>query len=252
MKKKIKIIGVIAAITSIPFLICFAFAQGSFSEDYPGNGSETIVSLADAQVAQGARLYWRVYGHFPENWVTVEASGISEAELVGFQLEPINPDDPSLNFEGDVYYENNNGTAFVHVMNNRGEQKRTRVQMARTYTQVLGDFGEFVELTDEQQARIDEIINSEEQLLQFAMLGNFNRSVELFRSANNRFPNDLQEFMDSGFSPISSSTINPVTNSPFKFDGSPGDVRVAFSDDSASIRHVDEKGVKLPYFNYFF
>src|SRR5690606_2646904 len=226
--------------------VSFAGEQGNISEEYPGSGKEITVRLADALVSNGARCYYRANGRFPDNWDEVVASGIGSKYLVGYQLEKINPDDPTLNFPGDVYYENNRGTAFVHCMSLDGSQERIRLQIPSTYEATLLLMQDNLELTVDQKSRVSEIISDEYQLQQFAILGSFSRSVELFRTIHDRYPADLQEFLNCGFSPVTDTTINPVTGVPFKFDGSAGDVFLEFRSDRVLLMHRDKEGILLP------
>ncbi|MEZ5338977.1 MAG: hypothetical protein R3F46_12025 [bacterium] len=232
--------------------VSFAGEQGTISEKYPGNGSEITVRLADALVSTGARCFYRAYGRFPDNWDEVVASGIGSTSLMGYQLEMINPDDPTLNFPGDVYYENNRGTAFVHCMSLDGSQERIRLQIPSTYEATLLQMQDSMALTDDQRSRVLQIISDENQLQQFAILGSFSRSIELFRTIHDRYPSDLQEFLSYGFSPVADTTLNPVTGVPFKFDGSAGDIFLEFHSDRMLLIHRDKEGILLPYFDYYF
>jgi hypothetical protein len=244
------------AVLMAVFIVCsatyVAAEQGSISEEYPGIGNEIIIRLSDTLVTQGLRCYYRAHGNFPEKWSDVKDSGISTVILVGYQMQEINPDDPSLDFPGDVYYENNRGTAFVHVLNLDGHPERIRVHFPSTYVKTLQGMTEILELSTDQHARMNEISKDNRQLLQYAMLGNMTRSMEIFRSIYNRYPADLQEFFQSGISPVTYNTINPITGSSFKFDGTPGDVFIDLRDSMIIVTSVDEKGIELPHFNYYF
>ena len=246
-------LGGLTVLAMLVFQQSGTLAQGNFSDDYPGTGEEMIISIADTQVAQGARCFYKAYGRFPQSWAEVEEQGISSSNLLGYRMQPIDPDDSQLEFSGDVHYEFNAGQAIVHTMDLHGEVNDLSLQVPGTYTSRFEDFIASGKLSEEQVERFHDYAANEAQLLQFAILGNISRSIRIYQDVHGSPPDSLTQFFASGISPVNENTINPLTGQPFRYDGSAGDVRIEFTDTGMVIvRHVDAEGVEMPFFDYFF
>lgn len=208
------------------------------------------ISVANAMLASAARYYYRAYGEFPATWQDLRQSGLQDAPLVGFQMQAIDPGDASLDFPGDVYFENRDGAGILHSMELNGEASEILLGIPQSYAEQFSKLSEMLPMTEVQARRFREYAADEKQLLQFAMLGSISRSLMIYPDVHGSAPATLDEYMNSGLCPITPSTINPVTGVPFRFDGSPGDITFRITEHGVGFRHVDAEGVDMPWFMY--
>ncbi|MEZ5337824.1 MAG: hypothetical protein R3F46_06120 [bacterium] len=215
--------------------------------DYPGNGpGDSHVYIGMQSVKLGVFYFRKVYERWPESWQEVRDSGIFQADIPGFDLVPLNPDNPDLTDYGQVYYEAPEGPGsnpVVHTVDYMGGfhilHEPANGYMT-TYRLSFQDYDNKLNESVDTDFRYSSYLENESQLKQFAILGIMTQNIGLFRSVNGRLPYDMQEFMSSGFSPVDSESINPVTGQPFRFDGSVGDARYEIMPDgNFRLRHVE-------------
>ncbi|MCB1218107.1 hypothetical protein KDL44_11985 [bacterium] len=237
--------GNIALILTTLLLLCNApsSARDISAADYPGNGNGVIVNVAQAMVSKASSRYYRVYGRFPSSWSELLDSGILDVELRGYQLQPMDPDDGSLDYPSDVYFENNKGQAFCHWLNPLTEQPhRIRLQFPSTYGKDLAEMSEVLQLPAEVDVLLRNYASDEQQLLQFAQLGLIRDFLGIYRDLHGNWPASMEQFMDSGLSPVGPGTLNPLTGQPYRYDCSAGDIRFIVSNGYATVEHVDGSG----------
>ena len=246
MRLSILIIFVVILFLSLSTANAEDFPQ--YHPDYPGNGANDSHFYVGMQsVKLGVFYFHKVFERWPDSWQEVKDSGIFQADIPGFDMQPLDPDNPELTEYGQIYYEpasDADSNPVIHTAVYIGGFK-IRSEPANGYMPVYRiQFRDYdADLTDkmETEFRYSKYMDDEDQLKQFAILGIMFSNINLFRTIKGRLPNTMQEFMASGMSPVDENSINPVTGQPFRFDGSVGDVLYKITDDGNFIlRHIEE------------
>lgn len=230
---------------------------GKFSGDYPGiyKAMEvpTVMDIGQSNVKTGVYYFFKVYQRLPESWQEVSESGIWQTPIRGFQMELINPDDPHLDFLGDLFLDagSSDGTSMLlHELEYRGGNQVIKEPVG-------GDF------TYERQFRIYEgspavvladgssmldYLDDEDQLKQFAIIGCLGVNLSSYMAIHGDFPETLDQLFEAGLSNVNRNSLNPVTGERFKFDGSIGDIEYEYlGQGKMMLRHVDANGVAITY-----
>ncbi len=218
-------------------------AQDFVAIEYPGRGDAYIVNVAQAMVTHSCNRYYKVFGRFPETWSQLTDSGLQEAQLYGYLMQEIDPDDGSLDFNSDVYLENNKGQLYCHWLDPiTGQPSRIRLQFPKTYTHDIDTMRNSLDLSSEQDGRLEEYATSESRQLQFAHIGLMREFIGIFHDVKGYYPSSIDEFLSSGLSPINRDTVNPLTGYPYEFDGSFNDIEFQVNEMFSTVTHMDQDG----------
>lgn len=193
--------------------------------DYYGwqDNHDGFLNVAQSQVQIGIQMYSRVYGRLPTSWAEVTGAGLWQVPLVGFNLELINPDDGRLDFAGDVAYQPFTNPPTIACLVLDGYNKPVPQSIEVGPTQSFKDYFDWVK-TVYPDAPTDKILSDPKKLQQFAIIRGLKLTISTYRDIHGDYPKSYSELVSSGLGPISWTTINPVTDSHFKGDGSPGDL----------------------------
>lgn len=245
----------IAALLLIPNTDVHAEAtRPQYHADYPGNGDGFHVYIGMQSVKLGVFYFHKVYERWPTSWQEVRDSGIFQAEIPGFDLLPLNPDNPDLTDFGQVYYEapsSPGSNPVVHTVDYMGGF-HIRHEPANGYmTSYADSFRDYdVNLIEQTHSdfRYSDYLRDTNKLKLFAILGIITQNISLYQSVKGGLPADMQDFMSSGFSPVDANSINPVTDRPFRFDGSVGDASYEVLEEGQfRLRHVEGEPVQFGF-----
>ena len=174
--------------------------------------------------------------------------GLFQVPLVGYQGETIDPDDPSLDFFGDLYY----------FSDSAGQPKARVIQLLDIDGMVV-EFTEvepgpaYVEIFSALSARFadadfDKYLNDPSWLEFLAIRGMLHVGLSTYHEVNGAYPAAIEDFLKSGLGPIDQESINPLTGDVFSFDGSEFGFYYEFVDrDNRSFYHVEEDGKPPTY-----
>lgn len=199
-------------------------------EDYPGlaelpDGTTIVAMHVSLNLAQQCIYsYASVYGEWPASWQEVRDSGICQVALYSPGGVEIDPDDGVIDYLWD----------FIYV---------PAADLAPPETVILGDFmGDVRESHDpfEENSSLDERLANmrEESRAYFEPLFadmNWRRLYAIQRVCNMMSPKmtyspekptELQEFLESEYSPIKADSTNPLTGEQFQFNSQPNDFMV--------------------------
>jgi len=210
--------------TMILIVVGFRLSQAAtisdLSQDYPGiciDGKIIDVALHDVQI--GLIVFYRVYGRWPASWHEAVSAGLFQCELPAFNGGSINPDDSSLDFVGDIFYDPNvdaNKRVRLHRLASiEGYVVRQIVEdVPSTYSEL------YPSVDREFGVEYYSLMLAEDNLLRLQAIGSFVRqNIHLYKEVHGSFPSSFTEFLHSGLGPISDLSINPVTGSQFFGDG---------------------------------
>ncbi len=187
----------------------------------------------------GVRQYYKVYGHWPQNWQAVRSAGIIQVELAVPGEGLVNPDDPSLDFMNDVYYaggENDGRALVVSKTDPENPVERLYLDPPKTYSLRFAP-GETPPFGDNEY-EMSSFLGDTNRLLQFAVAGALDDCFTNYAAHHGRGPASIEEFMSSGWSPLTMSSINPMTGNAFKLDGSSNDLAInSLSDTEGMVPH---------------
>jgi hypothetical protein len=221
-------------------------AELTWDDDYPGRFSDGSgsVNVASQMVQSGLQGYYRVFGVWPDSWQAVINAGLFQTQLVGYQLEAIDPDDPELTFYGDLYYDsttkNDEKVRLFELMELSGPSiESILVAPSPPYSILLDtiwrDSGGVLER--------DKYLGDVRWLKFLSIRAGLNSSIGIFRMTHRRYPADLDELFDSGVSLVDRASINPLTGEEFQFDGSEFDYYYELIDEERfEFYHTEESG----------
>ena len=209
------------------------------SPDYPGVSSDGRITYSYARhgIQLGLIAYYRVYAEWPKSWQQVVEAGLFQVPLVGYFCEPINPDDPSLDFVGDLYYDStlreDNSVRVMCLAYREGSiVDQIVVEPPVIFTDMftamdaIADYG------------LSCYLEYPNWLKFFAIRTSIINNLDNYRMLNDEFPEDIIDFLDSELGPIDANSINPLTGDYFYFDGRPLNF---------FYERVDEKNYRLWY-----
>jgi hypothetical protein len=256
--KEIKMNQMLLALISIILLSSTAVASDEYPTwhpDYPGNGpggSHFYIGMQSVKL--GLFYFHKVYERWPSSWQEVRDSGIFQAEIPGFDLMPLNPDNSEITDYGQVYYsppsnpESNPVVMTAEYLNGFHIRVEPANGYMKTYAVSFRDYDEHNADKPGREAIYSSYLNDENLLKLFAILGIMTQNIGLFQNVNGHLPVDMQEFMASGFSPVDANSINPVTGQPFRFDGSVGDASYEILENGQfRLRHVEAEPVEFGF-----
>lgn len=222
----------------------------SQAADNPGRideGAEIVVPPVIVQV--GVVAYYKVNGFWPDSWSDVVAEGFWQTPIPSKDNSHVNPDDRSIDFYDDVYYAarllDSSSESVTVIMgaqpNGSPPLRNLKVEPPKTYFEFFGEMDGYLE-TDLQAT-----YGSDTKMKKlFGLLGEMQTMMAIFFTTKGRYPSSLNEFFESGLSPVNYDSINPVTGLAFRFDGSAGDVMVTFDEErSPHFVHINQNG-ELP------
>jgi hypothetical protein len=242
---------VIIAIVGLICLVC-----GTRGQAYEGDveGGNTQIVLAPVIVQHGIQAYYKIHHSWPSTWQDVVDEGLWQTSIPTIDGQALNPDDSSIDFFDDTYYAGErttgqNGTAAVLMGGQPAGSPQVQtilVQPPKTYDQI------FAELDPVLPANFNQKYGNDPAMLKlFGILGEVWGMHAIYSTVHGAWPSDLEEFLDSGLSPVTRDSINPVTGQTFKFDGSAGDVSITYGPTGPRIRHIERDGsMPLKTFTY--
>jgi hypothetical protein len=163
------------------------------------------------------QYFYKVYGRWPSSWSEVRNSKLFQRDLKSLNKRRmlIDPDDGRLDFLNDIVYLP--GTAPQVLVTLGGRKQKLPLTPPTTYKYSLP--------TIEKAAagfRAQGFLSNEARLIRLGILGQLNTLTD----ANGANLPNLESMLKHPSSPIDKKSVNPVTGSPFKFDGSPNDIWV--------------------------
>jgi hypothetical protein len=216
-----------------------------FCEDYPGwNPDRGIaVDVARHQLQLGMQYYYMVYGYWPASWQDVVRAKLIQVPLVGFQGQIIDPDDQSLDFEGDCYYDVSTATSqqvqLLQLLDISGMYiDHIVIPHFTTYEELFMDLENYklppAEIAVMRQLNFKQY---------FAIIGISRSGLDLYYRVYGHYPSTWMDFLNSGLAPINRESINPMTGNPFYGDGRAGDLYYEYlSPDAFKLFHVNLDG----------
>lgn len=178
----------------------------------------------------GLYSYYSLYGKWPDKWADVVDTGLFQTSLINAESQPVDPDDPSLDFFGDLFYtppQPGENQARISVMRNiRGIVTKYYVldppaTIQQTYTWMLGNSP--AQAQSEMSSYYSSRLMNASWLKQVALATMLMKGLDLYRIVHGHCPYTWDEYLASGLAPITAASINPVTGQHFKGDGSPND-----------------------------
>ncbi|MCB1221002.1 MAG: hypothetical protein H7A35_08295 [Planctomycetales bacterium] len=194
-------------------------------------------------IEHAVNRYYRVFGEMPGDWASLVASGIYPHQLTGPEGQVVDPDDGQLDFPGDAYLQGS-ANFFTLVSENRdGSENRRILVQGETYVNQFKRIRLSRHLLPEHDARLKSYESNMDKLVQFAQVGLLNQAIQDYHGVFGMYPDTMEDLFSTGFTPINPDTPNPVTGVPYKFDGSPGDLRLNAAQQFSAVLHVDEDGM---------
>jgi len=199
-----------------------------FDASYPGYrpevGTGIGADVAFSAVQAGVQAYFCAFGSWPDSWAEVVREGLYQASLPAFQGGTINPDEHSLDFNGDVRYVPAEGQQTPQVLratemsDDNGVYSCPLVPLRSYEDRLSGTQPE--ELRAEYAPHLADM----DMLRLFGILHCVAQSLSIYKSVYGEVPADWEELCQSGLSPTGENGINPVTGQQFRGDGSAGDI----------------------------
>ncbi|MCB1218102.1 hypothetical protein KDL44_11960 [bacterium] len=187
--------------------------------------------------------YYRAFGELPADWQAVVDSGVYSHALIGPAGETLDPDDGQLDFPGDAYLKRSGNFFALVSLSPDGSQTRRILRAGETYVQQFERIRLTRRLVPEHDRRLRRYENEPAKLLQFAQIGQLNEAITDFHGYFGRYPDSMDELFASGFCPLADAALNPVTGEPYRYDGSPGDLRLNAAQQFSAVLHVDSDGL---------
>jgi hypothetical protein len=156
-------------------------------------------------------------------------------------MELVDPDDRSLDFHGDVYYEapSQSGQAGkIHSL--KGLSGATiayqDIWTGNTLVETLQAFAQVREVN------LNKYLNDVRWLKFISIRQEVRMAIDRFHRIRLRYPRDVAELLQSGLTPIDSDSVNPLTGQPFYLDGRALDFYYGVSADgnNYSFYHTEE------------
>jgi hypothetical protein len=224
-------------------------------------GDQNTVKLANT-VANCLQVYYAYAGHWPASWDEIEQSGIHQVALVNSAGISIDPDVYEIPVAGETVWMSGNEQNGSYVLeiylpqDNTGSaspdwQKPWVIDASKTYDQ---KFPRYDELNEQRglDVRWTPHLANDARLRQFAITGLISDAFLQYHLNFGKYPTSMSQLIDAGYSPVDWSSINPLTNKPFRFDGSANDLLVLvgnegdyYSDSSINVFPVLEDGEPL-------
>lgn len=228
-----------------------------------------ITSAAQSDEQEGVRIYsagplvvrtiqayYKMGGTWPANWAEIKRLRLFQADLITPDGQVVDPDDGNLDYNGDAVYVPpiRNELPRVIYVTNLGSGGRDitnyEIQAPATYHDRMLSIANSSVVQDHESWR-----NGAERVdlfRAFALASIMDLSIDLFKMCHGRVPNNLQELMSSGLSPIDSNSVNPTTGDPSI--GTRDSYEVLYQryhDDGCSLTVLDMNGNPVPWvFNY--
>jgi hypothetical protein len=204
----------INGILVVSVIACMALPFVSFASD-----SIIVVDVADSLIQQGAQAYYQVYGAWPGTWREVVEAGLVQVPLVSLSGAPVDPDDGAFDGDGDLQYltaQDGNPPDIARMVDDENE---TRVVMTK-----IGAVKSFRErYASSADADVQSALKDEARLKQWAIAGMLFEELNYCSWVYDKQPVTFEEFISAGVTCIDASSINPLTKTAFKGDGSPDD-----------------------------
>jgi hypothetical protein len=204
---------------------------GAFDVKYPGWNDDftSVEEVSSTLAAWGVSYYYKIHGSWPKSWNQVVSDGIVQTPILGWMLENINPDDPSLDFLGDFYLDTSYCSAgrnpFLRILTNYSGPyiyHKKCPKPSNTYLEVFAEIDErFYQGGDSFESQFP---NLDEQMKMFAIIGMAKKGIGLYFTIHGDFPKSWTEFINSGLSPVNETSINPITGSRIYGDGRANDI----------------------------
>jgi hypothetical protein len=193
-------------------------------------------------VSAGLEAYCRMTGKWPLAWSDVQEAGIFQVPIVGFHGDIIDPDDGEIDNYGDVVYTGGTerGTAQIGicVQADSATVELVEIPVPPSYADYFANLqvGETDRMGEPRYCYVDWLLDKD-MLRVFATLHVIRYSLICYENAYRTMPDSLDQLIEAGMSPVDYSSINPVTGTTYRLDGSPGDVvyRMTQHDDHQSI-----------------
>jgi hypothetical protein len=217
-----------------------------YPPEYPGIRGKTKRNIAQAQADIAIKQFYRVYERWPNNWQEVKDSLIFQSDLIGRQMQVIDPDDGNVDFKWDVVYEGGSSPR-IHTLLGDGKVKTYVLQRPDTYREWLPNvqkqhptFDANYYLSDKKRLAMVSIMV---QLQAYSFTEYFDHHKE--------WPKSVSAVLAEGYSPIKAGSTNPLTGKPFKFDGSANDILVRNSGQLLTLVPMDHQGNQPPIYISF-
>lgn len=237
---------------ALALVLCLSILLSSIttsvgSEGYPGSikGHDASIVVSAVIVQMGVQAFHKAHNHWPATWEQVIQDGLWQTGIPTQSGEAIDPDDPSVDFLDDVYYaadQVSGSSGNVSIL--MGGQPTGSPQVKTVEIEAPKDYDLlFQEMDSYLDSQLESRYSDDLQMKRlFAILGEVSSMSGIFFTTHGRWPENLDEFLESGLSPINRSSINPVTGVTFRFDGSGGDVTIEFLELGPRLRHFDRDG----------
>jgi hypothetical protein len=193
--------------------------------EYPGIGMEGrgITNYAASILARAALGFYKVHGRWPATAQEMREDGLLQIDLVGFNLDLIDPDDKQMNCPGDAYYVLNPQThrpivRYMDATGRMGSQLDSAGE-PRTYAALLA--GGKAKLPDSDTSDFD---NNSYLLRTCAIMGMIKQGMVVFQLTHGRLPNGWAELADSQLCGLDRSSINPMTGKPITGVAGPNEI----------------------------
>jgi len=198
--------------------------SGSVATDYPGRGpgGNIIIDVAHHYTQRGLIYYYKLHGDWPQSWQQVRDEQLFQVDLVAYGGDLIDPDDSSVGFFGQVYYDSysshnsSNGKAHLReqLIHNGPIIKLVHVEPPVTYADL---FAKMDQAFGEEQ--FTPLLNEPGQMRFFALLGMIQGGIGLYDRIYGHPPYTWQDYLDSGLAPIDENSVNPLTGGHIYADG---------------------------------
>jgi len=214
-------------------------------------------------VEEAVKAYYMVFSKWPEKFSVIHEAGLIRREL-SFDGETVaTPDDAPPEHSGDfqyVYRGKDEAPLIVRYAKKiwLSDAARKDNNLQGYYTGVGTPVGgvseydtyayrglhrQYEDPDEEWMAWCRDHYSNIEVYKLLAIAGMCYRGALEFQKATGRIPRSWQEFMDSGYSPLSDDMLNPVTGLPIVSDGSPFSIEFhPISMDSPVFRMHDSNG----------
>lgn len=244
--------GTIAKLVYVPLILLLLTGTANssapgFRDGYPGYhpeaGTRMAADVALSAVQAGVQAYYLIHGHWPQSWALVIEEGIHQAPLPAFAGGTIDPDDPNLDFNGDLHYlPGESGQAQVLEMQDlfggNTVYSCSLMPPAMTYDDMFN-----LPLPAGMADEYRPFLQDEEMLRLFAILHCVKDSLLVYRDVHGQVPADWADLCSSGLAPTGLQGVNPVTGQAIRGDGSAGDIYYEkLGPDRYLLHHVNRNG----------
>jgi hypothetical protein len=210
------------------------------SDDYPGKipGSDNLNPLAVGHLVTGTVSFYDLHGRWPNSWSEVVAAGLIQCKLVGFGMEALDPDDGQLDAFGDIVYiaPSGTGSAQYSTLKNSITPQPDLITLNAPTIALRTAFA---------QSGKDSLMNaasSEARMAQILLAHNMTTSLNEYYATTGEWPQSWQAFLQSGFAPIDSNSVNPLNGQGIKGDGSANDFKFVVASNHCCVYATDADG----------